>query len=181
MDVSAIIYAALGGGIGGALGPLIGRLINNKDAKKGTVTVISAVFIAIGYQGTTLLYKNMTLPRIVPLDTSGVLKTVPALKYVQSESPKLYAKLIHPIDKAVRNNETTQETLNDFRLNFEIALSEKRKNASAKTLRTDNDMAFELYGILKVEAPVVCTQKLHGRPFQMLTEFLSKDYLEREQ
>ncbi len=181
MDFSAIIYAALGGGIGGAMGSFIGKLFKKEGANNALVGVVAVIMIVTGYQGTIALYKNMKLPRIFPLDTKEMVKGLPALEYIQEQNPAAFKELIYPVDRAVRRNEITQKTLNEFRSTFFALLEQKKKSASIEVRKTEYEVAIELYESLKVKAPEVCTQKLHGRPYPNLTEFVSESYVKKEQ
>jgi len=182
MDISAIIYAAIGGALGGGLGTTLGRLFDKSKEFKSLVTVgLTAGVVVLGDTCTNILYKNMTLPRIIPLETADLVEGLPVLKYIREQNLTVFNELIYPIDKAVRNNGLTQETLNSFRKTLKEVLDEKKREASAKALRGEYEVAIDLYEQMKEKAPVVCTQKFHGRPFQNLSPLLSAEYLEKEQ
>ena len=182
MDISSIIYAALGGGLGAGLGSLIGYVLGRSQKSKSIlVSGFAAGLAVLGFTVSGALYKNMTLPRIIPMDANELDASVSYLKYIRKENPQAYAEMIRPIDKAVRNNTTSQEMFDEFRATLTRVLTEKKREASAETLRGEFDVAIELYVLLKEDAPIVCTQKLHGRPFQDMSELLSDDYTEKEQ
>jgi len=192
MDFSAIIYAGLGGGVGGLIAASITALIErrqsaqedtnkNNDAAKGALRGgLAALFVVGGFTTTSALYKNMTLPRIVPMDVAEMIEDLPYLRYIEEQDPVAFEKLIYPIDKISRSGKNTQESVTEFRAQLQKIVSEKQATASAETLRVQNEVASELFDTLKLKAPQVCTQKFYGRPFQLLNEILDDDYSKRE-
>ncbi len=181
MDYSAIIYAALGGGIGGGIASFMVRLSKTEGAKKGVVGGLSVIFVIIGYTVSGLLYKNMKLPRILPLDTTEMVRGLPALEFIQTQNPDVFKQLIYPVDKAMRNKKVTQDTLNEFRKTYSNLLESKKKTASIETLKTEHEVSIKLFQILKDKAPVICTKKLHGRPFKDISGLVTQEYITQEQ
>lgn len=181
MDISSIIYAALGGAIGGVISSLIVRQIKKNNDNKALTTFISVAFIMCGYLASTTLYKNMVFPRIVPLDAKEINESIPFLTYIREEDPKTYSELMAPLDKMIRNNDITAKSVTEFRDRLTKVMNLKKRTASAETLRSENATSIELYTILTKNSPRTCTQKFYGRPYDRLDIILNDEYTMNEQ
>ena len=177
MDGSAIIYAGLGAGLGSLLGALIASRISNKNLKSW-ITVLPMI---IGWQGTVALYKNMKLPRIIPMQESEIDTQNPGLKALKDSSPGEYKDLIKILDEPTRKGNLDQEHLNEFRVKLTYLIEEKRGIAPPELLRQQNALAVEQFRTLRVKAPEICTAQANGRPFPVLTDILGEEYQLKEQ
>lgn len=190
MDISLIIYSGLGAALGAATGKLISRAFfkdveketnSPEEDKKGNKTVLTVILTIIGLNVLPLYYKDMTLPRLAPIDTRAFNKDMPVLNIIQDQNPELYQNMLKPLDKALRNNDFTQDELNEFREAYLVAITEKRKIASAKTLRKSDSVATLQLEILKEKEPTYCTLIFYGRPYPRLDEILGTDFGIKEQ
>ncbi len=193
MDISLIIYSGLGAAIGAALGRLISKAFfkdvestepldsSSNDTKKGNKTVLTVILTIIGLNVLPLYYKDMTLPRLAPIDTRAFNKDMPVLDIIQDQNPELYQSMLKPLDKALRNNDFTQEELNEFREVYLTVITEKRETASAKTLKESDSVATLQLEILKEKEPTYCTLIFYGRPYPRLDGILGADFVTKEQ
>jgi len=191
MDWSSIIYTAIGAGGGGALFALIvmfaikifGRKSDDSENNslktvKGWITAAGA---AIGVVVVPALYKNMTLPRIIPLGDAYLINEIPMLEYIKDGDPDGYEVLKAKLDKAMRSGGSDLEALADFRADLQAVILEKQQIAGPKPFRAEYEVSSELFQHLKEKAPVVCTQKLYDLPHPLLSSYLPEAYVAREQ
>jgi len=132
MDWSLIIYSALGAAGGGALGTAIAALVqklhgnyeHSDEPEKADVkikrraggrSVLAAILAVVGYSAVPIYYKNMTLPRILPFELSATKEEAGMYNLIKEHSPEDYKRLINNIDKAARNKNIDQATLNKAR------------------------------------------------------------------
>ena len=192
MDWSSVFYAALGGGGGALLGNILAIFIQKLRSKSTTVDKNDTLGAGIrgGFAGglavlgmTVLpsLYKNMTLPRIIPFDFSDIEEDVPIYGIIKEQSPKDYDRLIAPVDEAIRNNNFTQNNLDEMRVVLFKLMAEKMNFASADTLREMEKQSIRQQQIYKEKKPTICTLTINGEPFPPLTDILSDDDVLREQ
>ena len=177
MDITLVIYTGLGAAIGSLIGSLLNRLHKTEVEKPRLYNVI---FTVAGLTILPLLYRNMYLPRIVPMGTSDFGESAVFYQSLQKYDPKAYEKLIKPLDRLVRKGNLSPESLQETRLVLDEILAAKRKNANLKELRKETELSIWQLNILKAKAPKVCVQKVHGRPFQNLSELLPEDYQKQE-
>jgi len=180
MDISSIIYAAIGGAVGGSAGALLSRFIGSIKENKALRAGITALCVVGCYTLATSLYKNMYLPRIGSSALAEIDEAIPYLSHIREQSPQVYAEMIQPIDRMTRNKQLTQEGLNEFRSKLQEVVAFKKKTASAETLKYENTISIELFNILKEKAPHVCTQKFYGQPYERLDKILDDDYGDKE-
>ena len=94
-DVSAIIYSAIGGGGGALIGVLLFFLFQKMRRKD----VASEDRVSTGVKGGLVgglavagglfvgaVYKNMTLPRIFPMDDTEIAQSLPVLVFIKTET-----------------------------------------------------------------------------------------------
>lgn len=177
MDISLIIYTGLGAGIGSLIASLLNRL-HTSEAEKPRL--YNAIFIVAGLTILPLLYRNMYLPRIVPMGTSDFGESAVFYQSLQKHDPQAYKKVLKPLDRLARKGDLSAASLQDTRMAIEEILAAKRKNANLNELRKETALAIRLFNILKDKAPKVCVQRVHGRPFQALSELLPEDYKKQE-
>lgn len=190
MDFSAIIYAAIGGGGGAAFGVLLfyffqkmrGEDPNSKTGPASGVRggLVGGLAVAGGI-GFGALYDNMVLPRIVPLDDSALIAELPVYGVIKKENPEAYKQLIVPIDKAARNGETNQDSLNQTRAILFDLMDEKIKQASGDTLRTQERITISQYETYKSKNPRICTLLVNDEPFPNVTDYFSEAERKLEQ
>lgn len=171
----------MGGLLGGILASIFGLLFNKEDSKRMFTAVIALVLIIICAPIPKSLYKDMKLPRIIPLDTGELIEAVPVLEFIKMQDPVIYKELIYPIDKAARNRKVTQDTLNDFRKTYTSLLEAKKRTASIETLTAEHKLSIEFIEVMKNKTPIVCTQKLHGRPYEDVSGLVTQEYVAQEQ
>lgn len=185
MDWSSVIYSAIGGGGGAALGVLIAAITikllnkNPKDPEDKTAAGIrgglAALGAIIGINVVPPLYKNMTLPRIIPLDYTEVFEQMPILKIIAEQSPADFKKLTRGMDRASRNKNVTQEDLNDIReVLFEL-MDQKVKTASADTIRSMQSISNSQYKVYRDARPEICTLIFHAKPYPDVTYLFSEE------
>ncbi len=177
MDLSLVIYTGLGAAIGTLIGRLLNKLHKTKDEKPRVYNIILTV---AGLSILPLLYRNMYLPRIVPLGPSDFGESAVFYQSLQKHDPKAYDIVIEPLDQLTRKGDLSPEALQETRLVLDKILADKRRNANLKELRKETELAVWQYKFLKDKAPEVCVQKAHGRPFQNLSILLPKDYQKQE-
>lgn len=177
MDGSAILYAGLGAGLGSLIGGLIASRFSNTNLKS-FITILPMI---IGWQGTVALYKNMKLPRVFPMEHVSVDAENPGLSTLKENSPEDYRKLIKLLDEPSRKGKLEQKHLDEFRSKFSYLLEEKRSLAPPELLRKTNALAAELFRILRVKSPEICTAQANGRSFPVLTDIAGKEYALKEQ
>lgn len=177
MDLTLIIYTALGASLGTLLGRLINKLHKGETKKP---RVYNPLFIVAGLTILPLLYRNMYLPRIIPLNATDFGSDAVFYESLRKHDPEAYKKIYKPLDRLSRKGGSSPKALQESRLVLEEILAEKRKNANLKELREETALAIWQFKILKDKAPEVCVQRAHGRPFRDLSSVLPKDYLIRE-
>ena len=178
MDYSMPLYVGIGCGLGVLVGHILKRAFRIENEK------LSAFFVMIPmvlvWQGTVALYKNMYLPRIVPMDTSELDESVPAMAVIREAWPEKYKDMIRPIDKAVRQGKTSPDTLNEFRSQIVPLIDEKKATIPLAMARREITISIDLFEQMKIKNPVVCTHKLYNRPYGDLSSDLSSEYQEKE-
>ena len=191
MDLSTILYGGIGGGGGAALGGFLAVFIQKLRGKSFKIEKddILGAFIRGGLAGGLAVlgmnvlpaaYKNMSLPRLVPMGTSDFGESAVIYQSLQKHDPKAYERLIKPLDRVSRKGNVSPESLQESRLVLDEILNAKRKNANLTELRKETELSLRLFSILKDKAPEVCVKRAHGRPFQVLTELLPEDYQKQE-
>ena len=191
MDITAIIYAAIGGGGGALLGRACASFFSkpndNSDAEKtaknvagvgaglaGGLTVAGALILP-------MLYRNMVLPRIVPLDETEFLESLPVYKVIKEQSPEDYKRMTVPLDRISRRGSATQEDLNKMRdVLFEL-IAEKQATANAAILQDKNGVLRLQYIDFKEKEPKLCTLTINGEPFPAVSNIMSEDIAKLEQ
>ncbi len=177
MDISLIIYTGLGAGIGSLIASLLNRL-HTSEAEKPRL--YNSIFIVAGLTILPLLYRNMYLPRIVPMGTSDFGESAVFYQSLQKHDPQAYKKVLKPLDRLARKGDLSAASLQDTRIAIDEILAAKRKNANLNELRKETELTIWLFNILKDKAPKVCVQRVHARPFQNLSELLPVDYKKQE-
>jgi hypothetical protein len=177
VDWSSIIYAAIGGGAGGALGAFFVRFVSNKTIK----SIITVILVILGYNFTTGLYKNMKLPRIIPLDISDITSEVPAFEILRKNSPTEFETYISSIDRIVRKRKLTEDDLAGLRRQIYDIVESKRLYAPPAVLREQNRISARQFEILYAKSPEICTAQANGRPFPILTNIVGKEFAAEEQ
>lgn len=191
MDISAIIYAVIGGGGGAAFGVLLftvfqkmrGEDPNGKTSPASGVRggLVGGLAVAGGL-GVGALYDNMTLPRIIPMDDRALIAEVPIYGVIKKENPEAYKQLIFPIDKAVRQGgETSQKNLNETRAIMFKLLDEKIQQASGDTLRIQERITKTQYQTYRDKDPKICTLLVNDEPFPNVVDYFSASERELEQ
>lgn len=190
MDISAIIYAAIGGGGGAVFGVLVFSLfrkMRGEDVSRLTGTasgvgggLIGGLAVAGGI-GMGALYNNMILPRIVPLDDSDMIAETPIFGVIKEQSPEVYAQILFPIDRAVRNGGVKQEDLNEGRKIYFSLIEEKMQIASGEALRSLEEVSEYQNKVLKEKEPRICTLILNGEPYPAIDQYFSKEDQKAEQ
>lgn len=192
MDFSAIIYAAIGAGLGAGLGSLLTSLLfkSKEEAAQpagqtkkssGTRGGLTGGLAVLGMLAVQTLYKNMTLPRIFPMDDSEILDTLPIYQVIKDQSPDDYDRLLGSVDRAVRNGKIDQSTLNDMRVVFYDLTAEKTSNASANVLRFFEGVAQSQYEVYRDKKPEICTLLLNDEPYPDVSSFLTQVEIDQEQ
>jgi len=188
MDFNAIIYAAIGGGGGAALGVFIATLVGRKASEKTRKSVIVPAFTAglavLGMNLIPAMYKNMTLPRIIPLNLISGLNNKPdqqrMLVAMKKHEPQYYQKLITVVDKPARNNGSFEEVYNiGAQIGSEMA-KDKMKYADAKIIRRSLIIAQDTYAEFKTKAPRQCVNLFYGRPLTIKEDTKSKKLIRDE-
>jgi len=190
MDWNLIIYTAIGASLGAVVGRFLSKFVlrtrqgdseNNPSDRKTPKTVLTVVLVILGINAVPAFYKNMTFPRIVPLDTADISAELPVLAIIEKESPEIFSEMIRPLDKGARNNDISQDILNEFRAKYDIAIAEKTQHASAETLKKIEPVSILQHEILKEKAPRICTQITNGIPYPALDSILGTEFSTREQ
>lgn len=190
MDISSIFYAALGGGGGAGLGvglfylfqTIRSKNIADKDGTSSSLRGGLAGGLAVaGGLLCSSLYKNMTLPRVIPFDDSQIITDVPVFGIIKKQSPDDYEKIIFPIDRATRNGGATQADLDEGRVIYFKLIAEKTQFASGASLRLVDGIAKAQYEILREKAPRICTLMLNSEPFPALEQYFSAKEIQAEQ
>lgn len=190
MDISAIIYAGIGGGGGAALGVFLFWFIQkmrgeNPDSKTGSASGVRGGLVGgLAVAGGLLmgrLYDNMVLPRIVPMDDSGVLKDLPVMAVIKEQNPEAYAKILYPADRADRNGNVTQKDLDELRATYFKLIEEKTKVANGSTLKSLVEISKYQNQILREKQPRVCTLIMNGEPFPALEQYFTEEEKNAEQ
>ncbi len=181
MDISSIVYAALGGALVAGVGGAFASKFLTNQTHRNIAFGLSGGLVVLGSFVLTSLYKNMYLPRFSHAEVNEAAEFIPYLQYIKGENPKAYKDIIYPLDKMLRNNNISSDEINIFRQNLDLVIQEKRQEASARTLRNENLIANEMYEILQIKAPHVCTQKFFGRPYERLDTLLDDEYQKKEE
>jgi hypothetical protein len=190
MDISAIIYAAIGGGGGAALGVLLFSLFrkirredasNQSDMKSGVRGGLVGGLAVAGGIVMGALYDNMVLPRIVPLDDSDMIAEMPIFGVIKEQSPGAYSQILVPIDRAVRNGGVQQEDLNETRKVYFSLMEEKMQIASGEALRSLEEISEYQNKVLKEKEPRICTLILNGEPYPAIDQYFSEEDQKAEQ
>jgi len=193
MDWSAILYGAIGGGGGAAVGTLAFQFIQklrgesleveqNKNSTSGLRGGLVGGLAVLGMMIMPSLYKNMTLPRVFPINTDQIYAEAPVLEHIKSESPEDYELLIASIDKASRNySNIPQEALNDFRQVYNKLVHEKTLAASPEIIREFDKLAIRQFKTYKQKKPEICTLVMHNQPAPALDKILNSDDILSEQ
>jgi len=191
LDLTAIIYAAIGGGVGGLLARLCVSLFlkstgdsdPEKTAKKGAGLGggLAGGLVVAGALILPALYKNMVLPRIIPLDETEFLEGDPIYKVIKEQSPEDYKRMIVPLDRASRNGNATQEDLDNIRVVLFELMAEKMIAANANILRDVNDVSILQAEIYKEKQPSICTLTFNGEPYPDVSDILNEDVSKLEQ
>jgi hypothetical protein len=177
MDFSAIIYAAMGGGIGGLLGTLLAGKVKNVTLK----SVVQIVPIVLALPLMSSLYKNMYLPRLFPIDDRELLETMPAFAAMKDNDPEVYKNMLSTMDPLIRKNDLTAEGLTPLRQQLYAYIFKKAAVAPTSLLKLQNEISAQQFEELKVIDPTVCTAQAHGRPFRNLDGLLSDEITAKEQ
>lgn len=188
MDISAILYSAIGGGGGAALGSALAFLILKTQGKTGEAKTssgvrggVAAACAAAGVVALSAMYKNMTLPRIIPMDDSEMIAATPIYGVIKEQSPEDYKKILFPADRAVRNGQVKQADLDEMRVTYMKLIGDKMRVASGDSLRQlerNSQSQFEIY---RAKNPRICTLLLHGESFPAVEEYFSPAEIKQEQ
>lgn len=185
MDISLIIYSALGAGVGGALGALLSQAFQgsktDEDGKSNRRTILGSILAVVGLFSAQALYKNMVLPRLVPMEMADSGLNMPMYQAMKKYEPDAYKELMEPLDRLNRSGDYSPEALVETRTKLEEIIQTKRKNASGAQLRQETELARDMYELLNDKAPIVCVQKMYGRPFAALTGVLPEEFTQKEQ
>lgn len=192
MDWSAIIYAAIGGGGGSLLGTALGLGIQKmmgKSAKSetdgksrsGVVAGLGGGLAVVGMMTVPALYKNMTFPRLVPIDQNEIFEGAPIYEVIKEQSPEDFERLLLPIDRAARNGEITQGVLDEMRVVLFRLIAEKRAKASAKTLRALEEVTQSQALVLKAKKPSICTLMINGESYPAVADYFDEAEVQLEQ
>ena len=190
MDISAIIYSAVGGGGGALLGSLLSMFVlkfsdstaeDSKAIASASRSALAVIFGAIGVFVLGSLYKNMTLPRIAPLDDSEFIAATPIYAVIKEQSPAEYQQILKPADRAERNGTVTQADLNEMRAVYFELVAEKMLTASGSSLRAINKVSQNQHEIFREKSPRICTLFLNGEPFPALEDYFSPTEMKAEQ
>lgn len=192
MDWSAIIYAGIGGGGGSLLGTVLGlglqkmtgKSVNTETegrTKSGVVAGLGGGLAVAGMVMVPALYKNMTLPRLVPIDHSEIFEGSPIYEVIREQSPDDYERLLLPIDRAARKGEVAQADLDEMRVILFQLINEKRMRASGATLREFEKVSQSQALVYKVTNPTICTLMINGEPYPSVVDYLGEREVELEQ
>ena len=192
MDLSLIVYSALGAGGGAGLGAALFKLVQklrdkttayDKDDKLGNGMRggLAAGLAVLGLNIIPAQYKNMTLPRIFPLDHSEIAEDLPILDIINENSPEDYKRIVRLIDRAARNNKVGQTELNNIRAVLNDLISEKMSTASADVLRELENLSIAQLKVYKAKKPHICTLLFHGDPYPAVDEFFNEQEIKAEQ
>jgi len=190
MDISSIFYSAIGGGGGAVFGMLLFSLFQKMRGKD----VASKDGVSAGFKGGLVgglavagglfissMYKNMTLPRIVPMDDTEIAQSLPVMAFINAENPEAYKKILFPVDRAVRNGGVNQADLDEMRAVLFQLIEEKTEVASGKTLKSAENSSLLQLKILREKAPRICTLMFNGEPFPAIDGFLTEAEIKVEQ
>lgn len=192
MDWSSIVYVAIGAGGGAALGVLLSALVQKLRGKSGAIdkndkagvglrSALVAGMIVLGSNVLSMYYKNMTLPRIIPMDDSEIIESLPIYGIIKEQSPKDYKRLIEVVDKDDRNNRVTPETIHKIRQILFRLIAERTREASADNIRRLEKVTIRQFTTYKKEKPSICTLIVNNEPFPDLTDLLSEEDKKTEQ
>ena len=192
MDWSAIIYAAIGGGGGSLLGTALGlgiqkmigkpaKAVTEGKTKSGAVAGLGGGLAVVGMLMLPALYKNMTLPRLIPIDQNEIFEAAPIYGVIKEQSPEDFGRLLLPIDRADRNGEITQGVLDEMRVVLFRLIAEKRANASAKTLRAMEKVTQSQALVLKEKKPSICTLMINGESYPSTVDYVGEAEVKLEQ
>jgi len=189
VDWSSVFYSAIGGGGGAALGALaaatVVKILGKNPADKDDKTVsgirggLAAVGAVLGYSSMTGLYKNMTLPRIFPMDMSSLYEELPFLVELEKQDPESFNRLVQTAD-SFRGGTPSQKHLDTFRAEYMFIIDEKSKTASIGILREMNAVAEMQFELLEQSDPRICTMISNGLSYPTLDKILGKEYAEKE-
>lgn len=186
MDFNTILYGAIGGAFGGALGALLKLAINNNrdDASENTSRIVRTIPLAIMIILLPGLYKNMTLPRIIPLSLEQLSgnnpQTLEVYTTLKEREPEYYAKLVKAIDGPMRNGATYQEAYNiGSKIGSEIA-AKKLPHAGANIIRYTTITSKKTFEEFKTAAPKQCVNLFYERPLDIKEDTKSKSLKDRE-
>ena len=177
MDWSSTIYAGIGGALGGLLASLICQKISNKSWKS-IIVVVSVIFLS---RGTNTLYKNGTFPRIIPLDTTELIKELPVLEAIRNINKPEYDNLIALLDVPIRQARKNGKNTEVFRSAYFELILKYRSNTNTDVLRDFNIITADQTATYKDKQPEICTLQLHGRPFGDVSQILSQRQAFQEQ
>ena len=190
MDLNIVIYTVIGAGLGGMLGNFTAKLVARKsknsesDARKVANKPYVMAPILIGTFLLPLLYKNMTLPRIIPLNLISVLSDEPEMQKMliamKEYEPKYYKKLVAGLDKPARNNASFEE---GYKIGEQVGsqiAKDKMKYADAKVLRLGLEVAQDTFAELKTKAPRQCVNLFYERPLAIKEDTKSKKLVRAE-
>lgn len=190
MDWNSVIYSAIGGGGGALLGATIAALVikllkkDPEDSEDKTASAIkgglAALGVIAGLNVMTGLYKNMTLPRIIPLDTTDLYESFPVAEVIEKESPEAFKRMVYPIDRATRNGSLKQQDLNEMREVYFELMGQKMAMASADSLRELENVKLRQYPIFRDKKPEVCTLMLNGEPYPDVSKIIGEEEGELE-
>lgn len=200
MDISAIIYAALGGGGGALLGKLLyswfhdrrqerarrpdGPKVDGETGEGLRAGIGGGLIGGLAVAGTLAsgaLYKNMIFPRLLPLDDSEVIAATPIFGVIKEQSPEDYAQILYPLDRAVRQGGATQRDLDEMRAVYFKLVAVKTAAASGESLRRVELHAQSQYKTYREKAPRICTLMLNGEPFPAVDGYFSAEEVAAEQ
>ncbi len=185
MDWNSVIYSGIGGGIGAALGITIAAFIikflnrdpedNEDKTASGIKGGLAALGVVAGLNVMTGLYKNMTLPRMLPLDRAELYESFPVAEIIADENPDAFARMLYPVDRATRNGSLEQKYLNEMREVYFELIGEKMAVASAASLREVEKIKQRQYPIYRAKKPEICTLMLNGEPFPDVSKIIGEE------
>jgi len=177
MDISVVIYT----GLGASLGTLIAGLLNKLHKSEDTTPRVYNVFLIVaGLTILPLMYRNMYLPRIVPIEYTSFGEHAELYQTLKKHDLKAYNKVIEPMDRLLRKGDISAEALQESRVILAEVFAKKKRNANLKELVKETELAVWQFKVLKDKAPEVCVQRAHGRPFRELASVMPKDYIQQE-
>jgi len=189
MDITAIIYGAIGGGGGAFLGGVVASIFSkSKNETEADVTNIDDVkkvrsgigggltggLAVVGMFVLPALYKSMILPRIVPLDLTEFVEAAPIYSVIKEQSPEGFKRLTAPLDRVSRNGTATQDDFNKVRAVLFELIRDKMTTANASVLRGTIDIQRLQYEDFKASQPTICTQVVHGLPYPDVSDIISE-------